>query len=502
MEGRLTAGSPVQIPLPSNTKVHYKFIVDGNWTTSPDSPIVNDAGNQNNVVDVGPAPSAAEAVSTKATEVGAGVVAGVTGAAAAAGVAATKFTDQVNGGTNPSAVKEQPKELTEAEKKADPAAEVRKAADSDIRSECALLMPWMVSPSTHTLLTPLHSDHVPTSLTTATHAAAPVLASAVATVTGADILRGNPEALPVTDKERADTQAQAMKGDNAYLASRLEPQGGAISDPREATTENAKAAAAVASSATVGAPAVPVTNNGFAANVTAGSGGLSTAADSGKEGSDKAGAVAAASAGAVGAGGVVAGGAGALAASKRQESVGNDTTAEQDKKLPTVRDASSKEAADKAAAPAAASTGPLATGKETTTPAVLTPTAGSNGKQSADKAGAGAAVPASAVTPEKSLPGTPTKKKEETTSAAKATPTKATPNKSTPTKSTPGKTDTVKGSRFSTVPGRRKESTDLNTAVKDSAAPEAQSGTPERKRKQSLFGKIKSALSPNSSPSK
>lgn len=132
-----------QVPLPSNTKVHYKYIVDGNWTTSSSSPVVDDAGNQNNVVDVGPAPTAAEAVSAKAGEIGADVAAGVAGLAAAATNAAHQFTDHVNGTTRTNetvqAAEAPEKTLSTEEKKSDPASGIRDAADGDVRSESIYL---------------------------------------------------------------------------------------------------------------------------------------------------------------------------------------------------------------------------------------------------------------------------------------------------------------------------------------------------------------------------
>ena len=121
--------------MPSNSKVHYKYIVDGGWTTNPSSPIVDDSGNQNNVIDVGPAPTAVEAATSKATEIGAGVAAGAAAAAAAATAAATKFVDQVNGTEGKADETEQKEEPTAAEKKEDPAAGLKKSADDDIRSE-------------------------------------------------------------------------------------------------------------------------------------------------------------------------------------------------------------------------------------------------------------------------------------------------------------------------------------------------------------------------------
>ncbi|UZJ54613.1 hypothetical protein CBS101457_003933 [Exobasidium rhododendri] len=426
-----------QISLPSNNKVHYKYVVDGNWTTSSTSPLVDDAGNQNNVVEVGPALTEAEAATAKAGEIGAGVAAGAVGLATAAGAAAMSFTNHVNGETTgDTAVKEaEPtKEISEAEKSDEPAAALKSSADDDIRNK------------------------VPTSITSATHAIVPVLAGALATVTGADILRGSPEALPVTDKEVKDTQAKAMKGDNAFLASRIEPQGGAITDPGLAETENAKVAATVAKSATVGEAVVPVTHNGFAANVTADTGNLTTGADAGKTGGEKAGAVAAASAGALGA--TVAGAASVSSPASNDtktaaEPMSKPITTAPDSKASNVTTGEniSKKAADKAAAPAAASSGPLLAGKETTTPA------------KSEK-----------VTPAKSLPVTPSKQ----VAAEKSTPTPK------------------EGSRISTLSNSTKKSNaDVVASPSHTANGSTSSSnpaTPERKKKPSIFNKIKTAL--------
>lgn len=77
---------PFQVPLPENSKVLFKFIVDGNWTTKDSSPTETDSSNNlNNVVQVGPAPP------------------------------------------------------TEEEKKQDPASGIKEAADQDLRSEYSSL---------------------------------------------------------------------------------------------------------------------------------------------------------------------------------------------------------------------------------------------------------------------------------------------------------------------------------------------------------------------------
>lgn len=118
--------------------MHYKFIVDGNWTTSPDEPTANDGGNTNNIVDVGPVPTSTEAATAKAGEIGSAVAASVAGAAAATTAAAYKFADNVNGTTSDdkeATPETEKKTLTEEEKKAEPAATIRETADEDIRSE-------------------------------------------------------------------------------------------------------------------------------------------------------------------------------------------------------------------------------------------------------------------------------------------------------------------------------------------------------------------------------
>jgi negative regulator of sigma E activity len=111
--------------------------VDGNWTTSQSEPTADDQGNVNNVVDVGPAPTPIESATIKATEIGAGVAAGVVGAAAAATAAVYSFTDQVNGNTTTTdgPTTGEKKDLTETEKKADPAATLRQTADESTGSE-------------------------------------------------------------------------------------------------------------------------------------------------------------------------------------------------------------------------------------------------------------------------------------------------------------------------------------------------------------------------------
>lgn len=113
---------------------------------------MDDAGNQNNVVEVGPAPTGAEFLTAKAGEIGAGVAAGAAGLAAAATTAAHHFTDNVNGTSESTQAVEAPqKTLTTEEKKNDPASGIRDAADGDIRSELPYLS--LDAVETHQMLT-------------------------------------------------------------------------------------------------------------------------------------------------------------------------------------------------------------------------------------------------------------------------------------------------------------------------------------------------------------
>jgi Glycogen recognition site of AMP-activated protein kinase len=113
-----------QIPLPENKRVHFKYIVDGNWVTKESDPTVNDDGNVNNTIDVGPAPKA-EKLSEGVTAAAAGVSAAAAGAGAAA-VAAVKGSEN---GQSASATQ------SSTDKKAAPAQPVKEVANADIRSE-------------------------------------------------------------------------------------------------------------------------------------------------------------------------------------------------------------------------------------------------------------------------------------------------------------------------------------------------------------------------------
>lgn len=115
----------------------------------------------------------------------------------------------------------------------------------------------------------------------------PAVAGAIATVTGADILRGDPKEIPATETEIKQTQAEAQqKGDGAATV------GGHTIDASKAPTDNAKAAADVANVASrqsnLETPAVAVGDAGFASSVDPR---LSAA---GKEGGEAAGIVASA----------------------------------------------------------------------------------------------------------------------------------------------------------------------------------------------------------------
>lgn len=95
----------------------------------------NTDGNQNNVVEVGPPLTTTESATAKAGEIGAGIAAGIGGIAAAASAAAYHLVDQVNGeGTEKVEDKKEDKEISSEEKKAEPAAGLKTAADEDIRS--------------------------------------------------------------------------------------------------------------------------------------------------------------------------------------------------------------------------------------------------------------------------------------------------------------------------------------------------------------------------------
>lgn len=86
---------------------------------------MDDAGNVNNIIDVGPAP-----VSSKADESGAAGVAGAAAAVGGGGAAAAAGNKIAGKGHEGQAV-----EPTSAEKKADPASAIKSTADSDVRSE-------------------------------------------------------------------------------------------------------------------------------------------------------------------------------------------------------------------------------------------------------------------------------------------------------------------------------------------------------------------------------
>ena len=109
-----------EVPLPENKRIHFKYIVDGNWLTKDTDPTVNDDGNVNNTIDVGPAPKA-EKVTEGVSAATAGVGAAIAGAGAAT-VAAAKGKDN-----------EQPQ--TQTSSKTEPAQPIKEVANADIRSE-------------------------------------------------------------------------------------------------------------------------------------------------------------------------------------------------------------------------------------------------------------------------------------------------------------------------------------------------------------------------------
>lgn len=127
------------------------------------------------------------------------------------------------------------------------------------------------------------TDLIPSSVSSITHAVAPTLSETIAAnVTGADVFRGNPETLPVSNAEKNAVQAQAQQQPASV--------GAAITDASKAPTDNAKAGANAATLGAVAnkqdAPAVAVNEAGFASNVD----GARLA--SGKQGGEAAGAIA------------------------------------------------------------------------------------------------------------------------------------------------------------------------------------------------------------------
>lgn len=254
-------------------------------------------------------------------------------------------------------------------------------------------------------------------------------------MTGADILRGNPEELPVSNAEAKAVQAQAQRQPSAA--------GDAITDPNKASSVNAKAGANSATRAAANnkldAPVVAVGDAGFAANVDA------ARLGAGKQGGDAAGTVASAG-----------------------QSVNNGTPA-------AVQAAS-----------------PLDT-KTSGVPAAADGATGTKGG-SANGVGVAGTPAASAASPQKSLPSTPGKANAAESASTPGAKTAVTPSKATEAPSTPTKKDTVKDKKGTIRSQLRGDDS--------TAGPDGEGETKDRKRKQSIFGKIKSALSPHSSPSK
>lgn len=370
----------------------------------------------------------------------------------------------------------------------------------------------------------------------------------MATVTGADILRGTPsDALPVSSAEQKQVQADAVKGDNAALADKVDPVGGAsATHPSQATTENAASganvAATAASSNNLSQPPVAVNESGFAANVDPATGGLQTAGADKKEGGDKAAAIAAGSAGALGAA-AVGGGAASLAGTKSSggTNVTNTdatttstaaTTAPSTAAAPAPASAPAPGlgATDGAAAAVAATPdkslpdAPTDVNKQTAPGAV----APSNGKTSAPaqteslsskQTPSGAIAPAGASTTTAAavrnsttagaapaIPGAATTKADAAAATTTASTTNGTGSKpkpaaeapQTPSKST---SESKRTSKFGTL-GARKPPTHDSSVDASQDRRQASEATSQRDRKKSFFGKIKAAISPHSSPSK
>lgn len=470
---------------------------------------------------------------------------------------------------------------SEAEKKQDPASGIKEAADGDIRSECQVyLFCILCKLSTHfshillNILSDLSADAIPASLTSATHTATPVVASAVATVTGADLLRGTPsDSLPVSSSEEKAVQAQALKGDNAALSGKIDPVGGAsVTDPAQATTDNAAAGAgsakAAASANNLSKPPVAVNESGFASNVDPATGGLPTADADKKQGGDKAAAIAAGSAGALGAA-AVGGGVASLSGTKStKESNVTDakapTSAPGTSALPPASStpapglsSTDGSAAAVAATPAAAAATTTVPSKSSTpaanktlpdaptdinkrsapgvvagkTSAAVAPTsslsakdtpAGSNAPAGAssstaaairnDTAGASAAPAISGAATTKAgaaagssigstTNGTSSKPKPATEAKAATTAKPAAEAPKTPTKNT---SEGKRTSKFGTLGSRKAPQHDAQSSVDGSQdhRRETSEAASQRDRKKSLFGKIKAAISPHSSPSK
>lgn len=143
----------LQIPLPEKTKVHFKFIVDGTWTTKPGMPTETD--EHNNVNNVITTPESTDVLSTSPETAVPAVAATAAVPAAAVAAAASTAVDaplSLAEATNKPG-KDAPRthelgavlpaehdKLLEQMKfhKTDPASGIKTAADEDIRSKCAL----------------------------------------------------------------------------------------------------------------------------------------------------------------------------------------------------------------------------------------------------------------------------------------------------------------------------------------------------------------------------
>lgn len=339
------------------------------------------------------------------------------------------------------------------------------------------------------------TDYLPHSLTTATHAAKPVLASTIATVTGADILRGNPEELPVSNAEAQAVQSQATKEPASV--------GNAITDASKAETTNAKAGASTATAGALNnnldAPAVAVTDAGHAANVDA------ARLSSGKEGGVAAGAIASAGISATQPnssnvnGSNKAHNAPAPASSTKADAAAlAPASATSNKAANAPAPASSTKAAAANAAPASATSNKTANAPA---PASSTKAAAANAAPAASKASNGAAPALSAQTSGVPAGAVPVSSSSTNGSSGKPTAIKGgsnttdnLPSKTSSAPKTPTKASTMKdkkGTIRSQLKGESEGLGDTSVGSVDGSS-----------RKSSFFGKIKHALSPHSSPKK
>lgn len=157
--------------MPANKRVHYKFIVDETWTTKKKAPTSNDAGNINNIMDIGDAPENDQATADAAkpaegqnttdnvkpvdgqstTDKAKGAIGGAAAGAAAgaAGIAAAasgafSSNDESRDGLKPENTT--PDVVDHGIKKSEPGNPIKEAADNDIRSECPYMFDLLRNP--------------------------------------------------------------------------------------------------------------------------------------------------------------------------------------------------------------------------------------------------------------------------------------------------------------------------------------------------------------------